>query len=168
MSSYLDHLEDARDALGDLLAITEPGTGIILHRAYAELKWAIEKETRDLQPAKPTPSEIKSEFDANRWINALAMEQRERQVLQALSERPLAVSALTSHLRAAPENEELHIYESNVRVVVRKLFVAKELDRREFYVGRRLGYRYFRRTELAGPIADLQRAFDGPDQPERQ
>lgn len=135
---YLELVEGARDALFDLLMATEPGTGMRLHAAYAELKRAAEREVP-------------------RWTDEVSPQERERQVLSVLSEHRLTIRELTERLDA---ELEARVYESHVRACVMRLFAARELDRKpEPGLKGRPRFRYFKRTRLEGPIADLERAL---------
>lgn len=151
---YQELREAAADALRELLRNTEPGTGLYLHTTLAKLRREIDQETRqDENTVEPVG-------DRPRWT-VLSTLDRERQVLDALSEQRLTINELRSYL---DEHTGYRVYHSHVAAVVRGLFVeARELDRvgERYTRGKSLRYRYFRRTKLEGPIADLQRQIDG-------
>ena len=83
-------------------------------------------------------------------------------VLNALGDKRLTLGELSARIE---EQAGVWVYDSRLRPLVYQLHEAGELDR----VGERrakgdkpgaIRYRYLRRRELAGPIADLERALE--------
>jgi hypothetical protein len=160
---YARLVEDARDALGDLLRASEPGTGLTLHHSYNVLKLMAEQEAGDTDqevadPIADEPANLLRGPDRRPWVRHTTVHERERQVIEMFGDDRLTVTELWRELMSA--HDEWSVERSPVASIVNRLHVARELDRvGEPYCGR-TRYRYFRRTKLEGPIADLQRQFD--------
>lgn len=146
---------EARDALTELLRHTEPGTGLYLHTALAQLKSNIAEgdkteTTPPLPPAAPTTTYWKREYSS---------QYRDREVLALLTDHQLTKREVLDHIRAA--HPDMWVSLSTTDAAVNRLYLARELDRiAEPTANKRTRYRYFKRTTLEGPIADLQRALD--------
>jgi uncharacterized protein YjiS (DUF1127 family) len=87
----------------------------------------------------------------------MAHHERDRHTLEALADRRCTVRELNEFLdQGLPD---VAVYASDVQQALYRLLNAREVDRRKEQVGGRRIYRYFRRADLDGPIADLARRF---------
>lgn len=151
----------ACDALRELLTRTEPGTGLYLHTAYARLSGEIEASERPDAP-RITPQQTEGlgetilEQKARDWCRH-PMAQRRHDVLNALGDDRLTKREI--HERVADASPDDKVWMSNVETAVAGLWRQGELSREPESFRGKTRYRYFRRTDLDGPIADLDRQF---------
>ena len=147
---YLETCETARVALYDVIMLTEPGTGWELHQAYVSLKNSIAKHAKPTPaPAEPTVTRLPE------WNKHFTVVERERQVMGALTEHRLTIRELSEHIRET--HPGIALYDSYIGNIVKRLWKSQELDRQaETFNKSHIRYRYFRRTTLEGPIADLE------------
>lgn len=157
MSDYLELMVGAEEALRDLLRSTEPGTGLYLHTTLAQLRTQIEDERREVDgehSAAPPAASAKIPD----WKDTYPLKEREREVLALLATEALTRREVMEQLREA--HPELGVWQSNTDSIVTRLYRQRELDRTpEPAKNGRPRFRYFKRTTLDGPIADLDRAF---------
>lgn len=148
---YRALLEDARDALYDLLQATDPAKGMLVRRAYGDIDRTL---TEDDERARRR--ERWAERDRE-WHNQLTVREREDLVLEQLATRGFTITDLTRELGTA--HPELKIWRSGVTQIVRGLFNRRELSREPEPFAGKVRYRYFRDADLNGPIVDLERAY---------
>lgn len=105
----------------------------------------------------------REQWDATRegWTQ-LSLLHRERLVIETIGEGKMSVGEILARWSDRPDMS--NVLYGDVYPTVRALYKAGELDRAiEPVKGtRRSCQHYFRKTELAGPIADLERALDEP------
>lgn len=155
---WIERCERARDALFDVLQTAEPDTGMRLRLAYKELKDTIE---RDSSP-EPLPDKERDAFENRRELRdvwrQMPWHERERLLLDVLGDDKLTIGTLVT--RVCESRPDVIVYDGGMRNLVTRMLKAGELDRvgEQWRAGTTKGstrYRYFRRTELSGPIADL-------------
>lgn len=165
---YVELLEDARDALYRLLRQSEPGTGLALHLAYNHVNDALEQHQReagDRRTSRTASSQAEEWREQRSAWRRIPAHERDRLVIQLLGSERLTVSELTRRLRTelAGTTDVLYPGSAEVRPILKRLMTARELDRAPADRAGRTRYRYFRRTELSGPIADLERMLQEPE-----
>jgi len=170
--NYRELLEEARDALRNVLKASEPGTGLALHSAYNTLKQSIQKEEEAIAGAERAagtrdPWAERAEQRAeqgDRWAE-LSIPERHRLTLELLGEDQLTAREVRDRLRG--ELGESAVYDGDIRNELKRLIDAGELQRKlEPNTRGRTRYRYFRNTHLSGPIVDLERTFHEPTEQE--
>ncbi len=158
---YRALITDAHDALRALLRESEPGTGIVLHSAVSELRRWLEKEdereTRAEQPEREQ-EQREDEYRRMRYWKTLSHATRSALLFQALGDESLTIAEITERIQGLVQADG-NIFESNIRFLVYRMYKERELDRSAHYHGQRVYYRYFKRTDLSGPIAELERHF---------
>lgn len=147
--TYLELVQAAETSLRALLLRTEPGTGLLLHQALAELKQLREHEQRtaDVAALRERQSE---------W-RRLDLTARHHLILTVLRGRRLTLREICEELNDL--RDDWTVYLSHVASTVTRLHAHGELSRTPDRSTGRLRYRYFHPTTLTGPIADLDRAF---------
>jgi hypothetical protein len=153
---YLELLETARDAVRDVILESECGTGVItLNYAYDHLKRSIKTLQNEDHMAAPNSAPPRARW----WKSEFSVRDREHQILDVLAEHRLTLRELAEHMREL--HPDLKMDHSSVISIANRLLKAGELDRQPEHYNRgpRIRYRYFRRVQLDGPIADLDRAF---------
>lgn len=97
-------------------------------------------------------------------FRSVSRERRQEMMSDALGERWLtAAEAAEAFKELLPDNlRALDFDYGSARALLHQMMAANLVDREqaEMYRGRRL-WRYHRRVELSGPIADLDRMFEG-------
>jgi hypothetical protein len=158
---YIEACRGAKDALYDLLMLTEPDLGRNLRVAYADLKQWIAKNEGEDDPAvaKARAEEERAEYQRRNAWRATSFERREAYVFQFLGEERLTIGEITDRAKAAL-HVDYDIYESMLRAQVTRMHKAGQLDREGEQWHSRIRYRYFCKRTLEGPIADLQAALD--------
>ena len=150
---WLGLLEDAQTALEKVIRVSKPGTGMELHAAYRSLGLIRE---RDAGPPAWREELIEQR---NVW-KRLSRLDRERLAIEVIGEKHLTVSELTARIESELGGRSVvSVYVSDVRPLLARLIGAGELDRFGEQWRGRTRYRYFRRTQLSGPIAELERMF---------
>lgn len=159
--------KEARDALRDVIKASEPGTGMVLHSAYTCLKHMLEPEP---ETTVSTESDAHKEWwrrhheQRARWTK-LSMPERNRLTLELLGEDRLTVREVMDRLRG--ELGESAVSDVDARGVLKRLLDAEEVHRKlDPNSGGTVRYRYFRNTQLLGPIVDLERTFHEQDEQE--
>lgn len=150
--SYLELVLAAEASLRALLLRTEPGTGMTLHQALAEIKELREHEQRDADVG--ALRERQSEW------RRLDLTARHRLILTVLGDQRLTIREICVGLN---ELRDWTVYVSHLQSTIARLHARGDLDRVPVRVDGRRAYRYFHPTTLTGPIADLDRAFHDPD-----
>lgn len=156
---YAELRETARLALYELLMKTDPGSGQTLRSAYNELKWALERERKTKVAEAPDPQKEEREREEARedaW-KGMDWPARERLLLETLRDESLTKREIRTRINA--EHDDLHVYESNITGLLKRMVERRELDQIAEQWKNRLRYRYRRRADLDGPIADLERAL---------
>ena len=165
---YREPVEQARDSLYALLRETEPGTGLLLHRAYRSLKDQHEEEAAEgTRPRHDEQREQWAEYKGRSavWLK-MPRPEREHLVLEAIGDDRLTLGELVARIN---EHSGVHVHEQRLRPLVYRLHREGKLDRtreRRASSGNKPGafrYRFFRWRELSGPIADLERTFNGEE-----
>jgi hypothetical protein len=151
--TYLDLLAAAEDALRALLLATEPGTGLLLHRAFAELK--------EVRAREQAAADVEALREHQREWPQLSLDERHRLVLAVLGAEQLTIREICEGLNDL--RDDWTVYLSHVTSTVNRLHARNELHRVADRTSGRVRYRYFHPTELSGPIADLDRAFHDAD-----
>jgi hypothetical protein len=158
---YRGLAEQARDSLYALLRETEPGTGLLLHRAYRALRDQLEEDAPEAGPHQPPecdPGLDESRRPRSIW-RRMSRSERIRLLFDVLGDDRLTVRALAERMT---ERCEGRLSEQDLRPLVYRLHSEGKLDRtrEHFRKGDSAGcfrYHYFKWSELAGPIADLER-----------
>lgn len=165
---YVDLVEKARDALYDVLKASEPGTGLLLHQAYAELKRTV---ARADGAEAPTLADIRRhrEEEERRWKDEeraarcfkrhTTPREREQLVLTVLDGERWTSREVCDRLREQLPHFDIYRTDSVVTGAIKRLYDAGDLGREKITRGKREVWCYFRKTSLDGPIADLDRAF---------
>jgi len=158
---YIEACRDARDALYDLLMMTEPDAGRNLRLAYSQLKHKIREHEGDApEVASEKAEEVYRDYARRTAWQRTPMQRRDEYVLQSLGEERLTIGELTGRVETALQ-ADFDIYESMVRAHVTRMFKEGKLEREGEQWHSRVRYRYFRPRKLEGVIADLQKQFDG-------
>lgn len=169
---YRELARDAQDALEKLLTHTKPGTGIYLHQALERLRIENERADREAATATTRTDDVdvaKLEAEdarktADRHWRMLERHARNRVFIEAIGDDRLTVQEVAARLpNHLPEwGNARPWYYHHVYPHLVKMIAAGELDRAhaEIVKGRPV-WRYFRRVDLEGPIADLARQFEG-------
>lgn len=158
---YKELTEDARSALYNLLRDTEPGTGGSLHIAYRALKAMVEEQTK----AEEEPESHDSMADFRRecrersaaW-KEIGHADRARLIFEVIGDGRSTVTEVTAMLEERL-GDGVAVYQGTTRQVLMRLLSEGELDREPEHFQGKIRYRFFRNTNLAGPIADLERTF---------
>jgi hypothetical protein len=171
---YRDLIDAAHNALRDLLIATEPGTGLKLHEAMQELRamtalieHSESSDTSRMQLPRGNVDQAQRDADnrqhhekkeAWRW---LPFYERERSLLEVIGDDCLSVAAIDDAFREA--FTDVIVYQSGLSRMLRRMVDRGELDRVKApsTAGGPPCWTYFRRTDLAGPIADLNRQITG-------
>ena len=166
--NYRELLEEARDALRNVLKESEPGTGQTLHSAYNTIKESIQKEEEAIVAAERAAGtrERRAEQAEQRdqWAE-LSIPERHRLTLELFGEDQLTAREVRDRLRV--ELGESAVYDGDIRNELKRLIDAGELQRKlEPNTRGRTRYRYFRNTHLSGPIVALERTFHEPTEQE--
>ncbi len=158
---YIEACREARDALYDLLMMTEPDTGRDLRLAYSEVKRKIrEHEKEDPEVAGEKAEEERAQYERRNAWRRTPMERRDAYVFQYLGDERHTIGELTERIKQAL-HVDLDIYESMVRAHVTRMFKEGQLQREGEQWHSRVRYRYYYRPrKLEGPIADLQKQFE--------
>lgn len=151
--TYLELVLAAEASLRALLVRTEPGTGLALHQALAEVRQLREHEQRD--------ADVDALRDRQSEWRRLDLPTRHRLVLTVLGDRQLTIREICEGLNDL--RDDWTVYLSHVTSTVTRLHTRGELARLPDRTSGRLAYRYFHPTSLTGPIADLDRAFHDGD-----
>lgn len=158
---YVDLCIEARDALRAVIAETEPGTGWTLHGAYAELRACIERggapPSRRETAKERGERERQEQWERRRAWKTLPDEARDRAALQALGDERLTIRE--TQARMAEILTDCDVYETDARRTLLRLVDAGDVAREPEAFKGKTRYRYFRTTDLRGPIADLDRQF---------
>lgn len=160
-SDWLEALEEAQEALRRVIKMAEPGTGIPLHLAYNQLKVVADRERQGTgreQPAAPPQDAAMTFAEARQRWRGLCWAQREQILLEALGDECLTPRELLPRVRRLL-NLDYGVYDNNIRALADRMREAGELERHAEQWRGRVRYRYSRRTQLEGPIADLDRVF---------
>jgi hypothetical protein len=159
---WLDQLKEALDALEKVIKSSKPGTGWSLHKAYTAIERGIERVVGEAE----SPPVDEQQEDLEYWQmretwKQMPLYQRERRLLEVLADNRLTIRELRERLNERCGPDSLSLDESQARSLVYSMFKSGELDRcGERFARTRTRYRYFRRTDLTGPIAELDRAFE--------
>lgn len=176
---YRALIEDARDAVCELLTASTPESWIGLRTSYgfmlSELRDDDRQRAREQQNARPsTPARSArvSEVDAafaqlDQCWKPLTHERRVSLVLDVLGDDALTVREITGRISERFRTPECGsrriVYETYARPLLRKMFLTGQIDRHAETRGKpgskATRYRYSARRQLDGPIADLERAF---------
>ena len=168
---YTTLVEAARDALGDLLRASEPGTGLALHSAYNSLKQMLARaEDGKCEPATRGSATTSPPTVAGQWKRASAAD-RDRWVLEALADDRVLVTEVERRVTLALGDEhkpgQERYFGISAGPILKRLLEAREIDRAEvpgYRGGPHPRWLYFRRTRLSGPIVDLDSQFnDAPE-----
>jgi hypothetical protein len=159
---YRDLLIAAKDALGELLRASEPGTGPTLHTAYADLKDSITRR-EDLLNGRDKPETHDTRDQAEEWWKRRQTwrrtpdHERRRIALDALGDERLSVREVQERINAT---HEVLISDSNVQMLFTRMLQAGEIDR-EVVDGRarQKRYRYFRKP-MSGEIVALEKLLE--------
>lgn len=187
-AEYTAAMQEARDALYDLLRLTEPGTGVELHAALAHLnrglaRRAFDEEHRAAEPRhRPTsrPSIPRENHERPGWDPPVRPPEkydrltwhhtphpvRARLVLTVIGDGVLSVKEIAAGLKATAgeEYEGVAFSYSVVANELKRMAEAGEVERvqtgwRDRAKSQPL-YGWRRRSELTGPIADLERLLN--------
>jgi hypothetical protein len=160
---YAELVRAAKDALGDMLRASEPGTGLSLHMAYAALKSMLDKEqgtvveTQQESPEKKLAREFaEAQARTRLWLD-LNLDDRHRIILQVIGDEKLTLREITKRLD--DYRDDWKIWQSNVASTVKRLCERGDLACEKDMLGNRPRNRYFHSTDLTGTIADLEREF---------
>lgn len=127
-------------------------------QCYSRVSDAIEA----LAPERQDRNERWRQWDEQRaaWRRS-PIEYRENVVLNALGDERLPIGELTARVNAQLGGTAGDVvYDSGVQSLCYRLLAAGQLGREHEPTERtRPRWRYFRRRDLAGPIADLERAY---------
>lgn len=170
-NEYRTLQETALEALGALLRATEPGSGLVLHNAYASLRGGIERdkeraarreagEQRAEQLACNKQAHEQYETARAGWVG-LFLPERCHRVLNALGDDRLTRGEMIERMRAQPH--DLLVYEGDLRRPLQHLLGRGEIERvKESRGGSKTAWRwrYHRRKDLGPKLRGLQRAFD--------
>jgi hypothetical protein len=151
--TYLELVLAAEASLRALLLRTEPGTGLTLHQALAEIKELRDHEQRsaDVGALRERQSE---------W-RRLDLATRHRLILGVLGDRQLTIREICEGLNAL--RDDWTVYLSHVQATVTRLHARGDLARVPSRANGRRAHRYFHASTLTGPIVDLDRAFHETD-----
>lgn len=157
---YIEACREARDALYDLLMMTEPDTGQDLRLAYSELKRKIiEREGEDPEVVREKAEEKRRDREREDAWHDTPMERRDAYISEYLGEGRLTIGELMKQMRAGM-HVDFSICESHVRSHVGRMHKAGKLHREGEQWHSQVRYRYYHPRKLLGPIADLQNQFD--------
>lgn len=157
---YIEACREAKDALYDLLMMTEPDTGQKLRVAYSELKGKIhEHEGEDPEVAREKDEEQRAKYERRNAWRRTSMERRDAYVFQYLGDERHTIGELAEHIKQAL-HVDFDIYENMVRAHVTRMFKEGKIQREGEKWHSRVRYRYYRPRKLEGPIADLQKQFE--------
>jgi hypothetical protein len=135
---------------------TSPCLGLLNEIVYEACEHSPERRRREEREQR----EAEWREHEQRW-RSLSMTQREHLLMELVAEDRLTVSELVEKVR-----DKLGRYAVSygaVYSVVKRLHLTGELSREEeTFRKTRKRWRYFRRP-MAGPIADLERAFNGDE-----
>jgi hypothetical protein len=151
--TYLELVLAAEAALRALLLRTEPGTGLPLHQALAELREIRAREQRDADIAA-----LREHQASWRRLDRTA---RHHLILTVLDGRRLTIREICEGLNDL--RDDWTVYLDHVTTTVNRLHSNGDLARIPDRTTGRLRYRYYHPTNLTGPIADLDRAFHDAD-----
>lgn len=156
---YRHLMEVARDALLDLLDLTDPGDGFDLRSAYARICRDLERDDERRWRAEEHEREAEQRARQDVW-RRMRREERQIAVLDALHGDRLTIKSLTERLNRRLADGDRTVCESDVRRVVMRMLALGQLDRVSEPFRGKVRHRYFCARLPDGPIADLQRAYD--------
>lgn len=167
---YRELVIAAKQAIYDVLAESEPGTGMALHRAYSALKAQLEeydreareREAREAREAKRDRLDDEREqyLRARLAWTGLPMAERGHRVLNIIGDGRLVIRQV--HEQLVSQMPDAQIYQCDVRTVIRLLHDRGELDRAAEPIrpgGASIRYRYFRRA-VDPKLASLERQLN--------
>jgi hypothetical protein len=160
---YLEAARDAHQALRRLLKMTEPGTGMSVHYAYAEIDRMLNRseEAAERQEAAERRAagdrKRQERAEGRRLWKATPRAEREHWVLNALANDRLTVTEVWPRVQAA--HPDCIFFDRDVAYIVKVLFGRGELERKgePRAGGSGVRYRYFRSTELDPRLAEIER-----------
>jgi len=171
---YRELLEKAEDAIQDLLEESRPDAYMSLRFGYREVCRELDRGARARGDADTKAEWARARAEQQerqgRW-RTLPKERREALVLQVLADDGLRLGDLTARINRelVPDGGFPAVWESSVRYVVKGMVDAGQLQRTaDPMSGGRVRYRYSRKRGLAGPIADLERAYRDDETDETQ
>lgn len=133
---------------------------------YAVFLDALEEALRSASSQRPESPRARRERElaemrarGEAW-RATAGEQRQRLILEALGTERLTVGQIADRLTDQYREDYGKIFDATLRNEVRRMLNRGELDRVRADKDSRPRYVYFRKTDLSGPIADLQAMLD--------
>lgn len=186
---YRALIEESLESMRALFDASTPDSWSSARLGYGQMRRALEDDDRDrlrehAERAAERHVAVRERAPHMREIDAanarldecwkpLPHERRAVLVLDVLGEDALTVREITERLsdrfRTTECGDRRILYETYVRALVRRMFLAGQLDRepeRRGPVGSRaVRYRYSVRRLLTGPIADLDRRFHDLDTP---
>jgi hypothetical protein len=174
---YRALMEGARDALRDLLEETHLDLGVRLRAAYGQLRRELEGDDEGRRSvaerdgvSERKERELRESREREQVWKQTPIERRESLLLQVLADEGLTINELVGRVNAElcpPDTNYLMVYEPALRVLVKRMFAAGQLERvGEPACNGQTRYRYFRKRGLDGPIADLDRAYHHDGEPE--
>jgi hypothetical protein len=149
-------------ALRDLLVVTEPGTGLVLHEAYAMLK-------KKVQAGEQTPTVEGGEGgDSNgetaRWQLWQQTPEAERGhwVLNALGDETLSTSQIAARIAA---DHDGRVHDRNIKPTLARMLDQGELTRTQKLrtPGGTAWLWSYRRAGVSPEVLELERALSGDD-----
>lgn len=185
---YLELIVNVEDAIRALLAESTDESWIGLRDGLREIRLAIsiedtrdrlrrgreefverraarkEKLIADLNALKRRP-EADEYLEAEKAWHPMPIASKERIVIESLGDDRLPVRELAARVNKTMGGKGgPALYRAGVELVLRRLVACGEVDRVKARAGRRgVIWHYFRRRELDGPIAELERAFQDDD-----
>lgn len=161
---YRQLLEDARDALGELLGAVEPHESMRLRLSYGDICSALALADEDNERQSEhdeRQASLESAHDGHAAWLELPRQEKRHLLLNAIGDERLIIRELLDRIRSL--NPDRIIYQSDVQRVVRDLFEHGELDRvRELRAGKAWRWRYHRRVELSPELRSLERSLARP------
>jgi hypothetical protein len=166
---YLAAAREAKEALHDFLMECEPDTGAALRVAYGELRRIVESNGADVPSHTESEAQERERQEERRrknkryaaWQNEVSPEQREAYVFRFLGTERLSLGELTARMNEELK-PEIHVFKNRLSQLLKAMIADGQLEReRDDRYPNQLRYRYFRKSTLEGPIADLQSQFDG-------
>ena len=165
---YRGLIEDASDAIGELLNASTPDSWLRLRADYGQLCRTLESDdrARECGEDERRQREWEAQRDDQRdrraeWRRSSAAS-RESLLLQALGDERLVIREITPRLNAQLGSYEKGwqtLYESDVRRLAMRMCHSGQLERAAEKFQGKVRYRYHRKRTLNGPIADLERTY---------